>query len=172
MLRDVLESDWRIRILPVDPLVERIEKLKRREVAFDIGAGTGYFTVHLAKLFRKVYAVEKDFEMAKEISNKGLKNVGVIVTDKPPDIDFEVDFVLFADSLHEIEDREAYAKWVERHARAFAVIDWKKGACQSFGPPNAERLEIEYILNLFDGFELEVIDIYKCHYFIFGYALR
>ncbi len=164
--------DWRKRILPVDPLVERIKKLERRDVAFDIGAGTGYFTVHLAKLFKKVYAVEKEFERAKEISKKGLKNVGVIVTDKPPDIDFEVDFVLFADSLHEIEDKEGYAEWVEKHAKAFAVIDWKKEACQNFGPPIGKRLDLDYVVGLFKGFRVEVINVYECHFFVFGYVLR
>ncbi|ADB57481.1 class I SAM-dependent methyltransferase [Archaeoglobus profundus] len=172
MLSDILESDWRRKVLPVKPLLEKIEKLESRNVAFDIGAGTGYFTVHLAKFFRKVYAVEKDIEAVKKLANKGLRNVGIIVSDKPPEIDFEVDFVLFADSLHEIENREEYADWVKKHAKSFAVIDWKKESCLDIGPPSDRRLDIDYVLKLFKGFNIEVLNVYKCHYFIFGYVLR
>ncbi len=164
----VLESEWRRKILPPEPLIEKIKTLERRNVAFDIGAGTGYFTVHLAKLFKKVYAVEVNPEAVKILADKGLKNVGVILSEKPPEVDFEVDFVLFADSLHEIEDKEGYAKWVKEHAMSFAVIDWKRDTCTDFGPPREHRLSLEYVLNLFENFEIEVLDVYSCHFFVFG----
>ncbi len=166
----IMESDLRRKILPVEPLIEKIKELDKRDIAFDIGAGTGYFTVHLAKFFKKVYAVEKDVNAVNKLASKGLKNVGIIVSDKPIDIDFEVDFVLFADSLHEIEDKEGYANWVKRYARSFAVIDWKKDACLDFGPPSNLRLDINYVLDLFKDFNKEVLKVYKCHFFIFGYV--
>ncbi len=158
-------------MVPIDPLIERLRRLKRREIAFDIGAGTGYFTFHLAKLFKVVYAVEKDFEKAKKISEKGVKNVGVIVTDKPPEVDFDVDFVLFANSLHEIEDKGSYAEWVKRSSRTFAVIEWKRDACVNMGPPREVRIDPDYVIDLFDG-KTEVVDIHECFYMVFGYVLR
>ncbi len=163
----ILESDWRKRILPVEPLLERLRDLPRRDVAFDIGAGTGYFTVHLAKIFKRVYAVDVSLEMARILASKGLKNVGIIISERPPKIDFEVDFVLFADSLHEIECREEYADWCCEHARTLAVIDWKKD-CE-FGPPKNERIDEKIVRDLFDCFEFESIDAYECHFFLFGY---
>jgi len=57
----ILESEWRRRILPVEPLLKKVSKLNKKDIAFDIGAGTGYFTVPLAKVFKKVYAVEISF---------------------------------------------------------------------------------------------------------------
>lgn len=165
----VLESEWRKRILPVEPLIEKIEILKDREIAFDIGAGTGYFTVHLAKMFKRVYAVEVNPEAVKILANKGVENIGIILSEKPPEIDFEVDFVLFADSLHEIEDREGYVEWVKRHAKAFAVIDWKRNECTDIGPPLKHRIDEDEVIGFFeDAFELERIDAYKCHFFVFG----
>ncbi len=161
----ILESEWRKKILPVEPLIKKLESLPKRDVAFDIGAGTGYFTVHLAKLFRKVYAVEVNLEMAKILASKGLKNVGIIISEKPPEIDFKIDFVLFADSLHEIDCREEYVEWCCKHADSVAVIDWKKD-CE-FGPP--DRLDEGYVKSLLERcFDVENIDAYECHFFLFG----
>jgi len=166
----ILESDWRRKILPVEPLIERVRSLPRREVAFDIGAGTGYFTVHLAKIFKRVYAVDVSMEMARILASKGLKNVGIIISERPPEIDFDVDFVLFADSLHEIDCREEYAKWCCERAEYVAVIDWKKD-CE-FGPPKEERIDEEYARRLFECFDFESIDVYECHFFLFGQSSK
>ena len=163
----ILESDWRRQILPVEPLIEKLETLQRRDVAFDIGAGTGYFTVHLARLFRKVYAVEVSLEMARILASKGLKNVGIVISEKPPQIDFEIDFVLFADSLHEIDCREKYIEWCCKHARSVAVIDWNMD-CE-FGPPKRDRLDEDYVKELLERcFNVENIKAYRCHFFLFG----
>ena len=163
----ILESDWRKQILPVDPLIRKLETLPKRIVAFDIGAGTGYFTVHLAKLFKKVYAVDVSLDMAKILASKGLKNVGIIISEKPPQIDFEIDFVLFADSLHEIDCREEYIEWCCKYARSVAVIDWNMD-CE-FGPPKHDRLDEGYVKELLERcFEVESIKVYKCHFFLFG----
>jgi len=162
----VLESEWRKKILPPDPLIEKLKVLERRKIAFDVGAGTGYFTVHLAKLFEKVYAVECNLEFAKVLARKGIKNIGIIVTDKPPEIDFEIDFVLFADSLHEIECRDEYAEWCRKHARYLAVIDWNE-RCE-YGPPKEDRIDPSSVIELFDGFEFEELPVYECHFFLFG----
>ncbi len=163
----ILESDWRRQILPVEPLIEKLETLQRRDVAFDIGAGTGYFTVHLARLFRKVYAVEVSLEMARILASKGLKNVGIIISEKPPQIDFEIDFVLFADSLHEIDCREEYIEWCCKHARSVAVIDWNMD-CE-FGPPKRDRLDEDYVKEMLERcFDVENIKAYRCHFFLFG----
>ncbi len=163
----ILESEWRRKILPVEPLLRKVEGLRRRDVAFDIGAGTGYFTVHLARIFKRVYAVEVSVEMAKILASKGLKNVGVIISDRPPEIDFEVDFVLFADSLHEIDCREEYIDWCCAHSYSVAVIDWKM-ECE-FGPPREDRLDVEYVKKLLSRcFQVEDVDAYDCHFFLFG----
>ena len=163
----ILESEWRRQILPVDPLMEKLKELPKKDIAFDIGAGTGYFTVTLAKLFRKVYAVEINQEIAKILASKGLKNVGIIISEKPPKIDFEIDFVLFADSLHEIDEKEEYIEWTCENANAIAVIDWKKD-CE-FGPPKDDRLDESYVKGLLERcFKVESLDAYECHFFLFG----
>ena len=166
----VLESEERRKREPPERLAGEIERRVggvERGIAFDIGAGTGYFTEVLSGLFKKVYAVERSEKLARILASKGLKNVGVIVSEKPPPVDFEVDLVLFADSLHEISCRKEYARWCER-SKYLVVVEWKKGECLSCGPPDSHRLSVDEILTLFDSFEFEEIDIYPCHYVLFG----
>ena len=163
----ILESEWRKSILPVEPLLKKVNDLNKKDVAFDIGAGTGYFTVPLAKVFKKVYAVEISLDMAKILASKGVRNVGIIISDKPPKIEFDIDFVLFADSLHEIDDKEEYIMWVCEKADAVAVIDWRKDS--EIGPPKEDRLDEEFVRDLLERcFDVESINVYNHHFFLFG----
>jgi len=168
----VLESEGRKKSEPPERLTEEIKRrVKKRNVAFDVGAGTGYFTAELSKLFEKVYAVERSEKLARILSSKGLKNVGIIISEKPPLIDFDVDLTLFADSLHEISCREEYAKWCCEKSEHVVVVEWKKGVCQKAGPPDSHRLEEEEVIDLFNCFDFERIDLYPCHYVLFGSRL-
>jgi SAM-dependent methyltransferase len=164
----ILESEKRRRIEPAEKLVKEIvSRVKKRDVAFDIGAGTGYFTGILSRTFKKVYAVEKSEKLAGILHSKGFKNVGIIVSDVPPQIDFEVDLVLFADSLHEIPCKKEYAEWCKR-SKYVVIVDWKKDVCPDFGPPDAHRLSRESIIELFKDFNFKELEIYTCHFVLFG----
>ncbi len=163
---EILESEERRKSEPPERIEDLLKKVDRREVAFDVGAGTGYFTEVLSKHFRRVYAVERSEKLAYILHSKGLKNVGVIVSDKPPEIDFEIDLVLFADSLHEIACKEDYAEWCKK-SRYLIVIDWRKDKCMDVGPPQAHRLDVKQVKELFD-FEFEEYEIYPCHFVLFG----
>ena len=165
---EVLESKERRKAEPPEKLIDEIVKrVERREVAFDIGAGTGYFTQALSRVFKRVYAVERSEKLAKILHSKGLKNVGIIVSATPPPVDFEIDLVLFADSLHEISCKEEYAEWC-RKSRCIVIVDWKKGVCPDFGPRDDHRLSQESVVKLFRGFEFEELDLYRCHFVLFG----
>ncbi len=163
---EILESDWRKSILPVDRALDILKGLERREVAFDIGAGTGYFTEPLSRIFKRVYAVEVSLELARILASKGLKNVGIIISERPPDIDFNVDLVTFVDSLHEIDCKEEYADWCSRHAKYVLVIDWKKDA--EVGPPREDRLDERQVMDIFNDFKFKRFDLYKYHYVLLG----
>ncbi len=170
-----LESDKRREIQPPDPLVKFVSEIpdEIRQIAVDVGAGTGYFTVHLAKLFKKVYAIEISFEMAEYLIKKahesGLMNIGVIVSDKPPELDFNVDFVLFANVLHELSDPQSYIHWAASKSRTIVVIDWKKIETP-FGPPLDDRILEEDVITMLEreGLKVDEIDAYQYHYFIVG----
>jgi SAM-dependent methyltransferase len=173
--KHMLESDARKKIQPPYPLVKFISEIpnKMRRIAVDVGAGTGYFTVHLAKLFKKVYAVEVSFEMGeyliKRAHGSGLMNIGVIISDKPPELDFDVDFVLFGNVLHEMSNPQQYIRWASK-SRIVAVIDWKKVETP-FGPPLDDRIPEEDVIFMLEKERLKVKEIraYKYHYFVVGY---
>ena len=169
----VLESEERRKILPVEPLVELAKVLPEgmRKVAFDIGAGTGYYTIPLSRIFEKVYAVEVSSEMAmllrKRLEEEGIENIGIIVTEKPPDIDFRINLCLFANVLHEMEKPEEYLRWAAEKSDFVAVIDWKKVET-GFGPPLNERIDEEDMVKMLEstGLRVEKIEAFPYHYFL------
>ncbi len=173
--KHILESEEYRRILPVEPLIEAISEIEiRRNVAVDVGAGTGHFTIPLAKIFRKVYAIEISMEMAEYLHKKahsmGVKNIGVIVTERPPEL--KAEFALFANVLHEMKKPEEYLEWASKMNSVVAVIDWKENA--PFGPPLEERISEEEMAGLLGRFfdVIERRDAYRYHYFLLGKRSR
>lgn len=166
-----LESDFRKKILPKEPLIEFISSLapEDRRIALDVGSGTGYFTVVLARYFQKVYGVEVSRDMAdylaRRLQEEEIKNVGLIV-DERPQIDFEVDLAFFANVLHEVDNPESY---LDYRAKMIVVIDWKEEQT-SFGPPPDVRIPEERMVNMLEekGYKTKKIDAYQYHYFIVG----
>ncbi len=169
-----LESDSRKKILPKEPLVDFVSSLppEDRVTALEIGSGTGYFTVVLARYFHRVYGIEISRDMAeytaKRLENEGIKNVGLIVGEKPP-IDFEVDLAFFGNVLHEVDDPKEYLGY---RAKIVVVVDWKKENSEqtAFGPPSDERVSEEKILDMLEnkGYKTRKINAYHYHYFIVG----
>jgi len=83
----------------------------------DLGSGSGYFTVHLARAVGpsgKVYAVDVDEEMnehlRERVREEGLDNVEVILGefDDPLLPDGEVDVLFTSNTYHHLEDRPSY----------------------------------------------------------------
>ncbi len=166
---EVLISKEREKIQPIKPFEDVLRRIDDKNTAVDFGAGIGYFTVVLAEHFRRVFAVEAQEEMAEKLRKRldelGIRNVGIIVTDKPIDFDFEVDFLLFANVLHEVDDWKSLLEW-SKIAKYVAVIDWKKEE-MSFGPPVDERIDerdVEEELRKHFS-KVEKVDVYRYHYF-------
>ena len=152
---DQLDSPERRRALPIKEILRYILSLPvGRKVAVDVGAGTGYLTIPLSWVFRKVYAVEANPKMAKllekRLSERGITNVEVILSEKPPEIHETPDLVTFSLSLHEIEGWKDYLRWASR-AEYILVIEWCVDSPK--GPPREEKIPREALVNL-EGFEL------------------
>jgi len=118
-------------------------QLKSGQVVADIGAGTGFFTVRLARsqAVPKVYAVDIEPSMVEYVKQRaareGLKNVvavqaGADRTNLPE----PVDLVLIVDTYHHIPNRVAYFTALKAHLKPgarLAIIDFRKDAPS--GPP-------------------------------------
>ena len=113
----------------------------------DLGAGTGYFTVRLArsKAAPLVYAVDVEAAMVKYVreraAKEGLKNVvAVQASADRANLPAPVDLVLIVDTYHHLPSRVAYfselRKMLKPSAR-LAIIDYRKGA--PGGPPDEFR---------------------------------
>ncbi len=166
-----LESHFRKKILPQEPLIEVVSGLgpEDRRIALEVGSGSGYFTVVLAKYFEKVYGIEISTGMgeylAESLQDEGIKNVGLIVAEKPQ-IDFEVDLAFFGNILHEVEDPKSY---LDYRAKIIVVVDWKEGET-SFGPPSEVRISEERMVEMLEGkgYKTKKIGAYQYHYFLVG----
>jgi SAM-dependent methyltransferase len=121
--------------------------LKPGQIVADIGAGTGYFTVRLAKASSKpkVYAVDIEPSMVEHVRHRamhdGLTNVAAVLAGADrTNLPEPVDLILMVDTYHHIPKRAAYfreLKTVMRPGARLAIIDFRKGAPS--GPPEEFR---------------------------------
>jgi ubiquinone/menaquinone biosynthesis C-methylase UbiE len=145
--RKTLEQPSRIEGLKIPEIVASLN-LKPGEVVADLGAGTGVFSVPMAKGVGpngKVYSVEIDKgylpiieEKAKDAQVSNVRTVlGEFGSPKLPSQD--VDIAFMHDVLHHVEDRAGYLKnsatYIKRTGR-FVVIDFKADQSPHKDQPN------------------------------------
>lgn len=111
-----LESGRRLASLEIDEVVDRIG-LRPGEVAADLGAGTGVFSIPMARAVGSegmVISVEVDPGFLPMIQEKareaGVDNVSTVLGEfgDPRLPRRDVDVAFFHDVLHHVEDRRAY----------------------------------------------------------------
>ena len=120
----------------------------------DLGAGTGYFSVRLAKAVPQgtVYAVDIEPAMlahiAKRASAAGLTNiVTVTAAQRSLALPAPVDVLLIVDTYHHLPDRVAYFRDVQKVLKPggrVAIIDFRKDSPE--GPPAQFRFDAEQIV--------------------------
>ncbi len=88
----------------------------------DLGAGSGYFTVHLARAVGpsgRVYAVDVDAEMneylEERLAEEGIENVEVVLGEFEDPLlpDGQIDLLFTSNTYHHIQDRPAYFRRVQ-----------------------------------------------------------
>ncbi len=135
---DPARDQWQLPARVIDAL-----QLKSGQLVADIGAGTGYFTVRLAKspAAPRVYAVDIEPSMVEYVKQRalreGLKNVvavqaGADRTNLPE----PVDLVLVVDTYHHIPNRVAYFTALKarmKQGARLAIVDFRKDSPD--GPP-------------------------------------
>jgi ubiquinone/menaquinone biosynthesis C-methylase UbiE len=122
----------------------------------DLGAGTGYFSVHLAKAVGsqgRVLAIDVEPKLVDYMKERAAKAhlaqlVPVLApTDDPKLPERGVDLVLIVDTWHHIDDRLHYlaklAAGLKKDGRV-AVVDFKKGDFP-VGPPDAHKLTADAV---------------------------
>jgi cyclopropane fatty-acyl-phospholipid synthase-like methyltransferase len=127
--------------------------LKRGQAVADIGAGTGYFTVRLAKseAAPKVYAADIEPSMVSYLSERAAQEhlsnvVAVQAAADTPNLPETVDLVLIVDTYHHIGGREAYFRKLAKSLRPggrVAIVDFRLDSPE--GPPKEFRFTPEQI---------------------------
>jgi SAM-dependent methyltransferase len=127
--------------------------LKAGESVADIGAGTGYFTIRLAKSAAKpvVYAVDIEPAMVEHtLGSAKLERLGNVIGVKADadrtNLPAPVDVVLIVDTFHHLPNRVAYFRALKQELKPgarLAIIDWRKDSPE--GPPVEFRYSPEQI---------------------------
>ena len=112
--------------------------LQRGQTVADIGAGTGYFAIRLAKSPEAptVYALDIEPSMIDYVTRRAaaenLKNVTAVLTPaEKANLPEPVDLVLIVNTYHHIPNRVAYFRDLRRSMKALArlaIIDYRPGA--------------------------------------------
>jgi SAM-dependent methyltransferase len=122
----------------------------------DVGAGTGYFTVHLARAVGRdgvVVAEDVEPEMVAWLSERaqrdGLANVKAHLgsADDPKLLPGSLGRVLVVDTWHHVDDRPAFAKKLAdalQPGGAVFIVDFTRDS--PHGPPPAMRLAPEAVM--------------------------
>jgi cyclopropane fatty-acyl-phospholipid synthase-like methyltransferase len=145
---DPARDEWQMPARVIDAL-----ELEPGQVVADIGAGTGYFTVRLAKApaAPRVYAVDIEASMVNYVrqraAKEGLRNVvAVQAAADRTNLPEAVDLVLIVDTYHHIPARAAYFTGLKKQMKPgarLAIVDFRKDAPE--GPPKEFRFTPEEI---------------------------
>lgn len=148
------ENPERERWQKPDEVIAALKIAPGQKVA-DIGAGTGYFSVRLAKLPAKpaVYAADLETKMVEFLRERAAKErltniTAVQASEKSPNLPEAMDLILIVNTYHHIGSRVDYFRTLKKSLRPggrVAIVDWKKDA--PMGPPEPFRFSPEQIEN-------------------------
>lgn len=122
-------------------------------VVADLGAGTGYFAVRLARRLPsgRVYGVDVEPDMVRHLAERARRErldnlVAVAAAPDAPNLPEKVDLVLLVNVYHHIDERERYFDRLEDDLRPggrVAIVDFRLDA--PAGPPRATRIAGERV---------------------------
>lgn len=123
----------------------------------DIGAGSGYFSIRLAKAGAKVIAADVDDEfqgfIRRRIQEEGLEDLAIelrkLPYDDPSLKEEEVDMVFMVNVYHHIEERPAYfskAKKGIAKGGELVIIDYFKTDL-AVGPPLGHKVSMDVVIS-------------------------
>ncbi len=146
---DPARDSWQMPARVIDALA-----LSPKASIADIGAGTGYFSIRLAKAApgATIYAVDIEPSMLahirKRAAGEGLKNVVTVrASGTSPSLPRAVDLVIIVDTYHHLPSRLAYFRELKKSLAVgarVAIIDFRKDSPE--GPPPEFRFEADQII--------------------------
>jgi SAM-dependent methyltransferase len=127
--------------------------LQRTDRVADLGAGTGYFSVRIAKLLPegKLFSVDIEPEMLRHLRERAHHEnlslmVPILASAESANLPEPVDLVLVVDTYHHIDNRVAYFSKLKASLRPngrLAIVDFKADSPE--GPPPEHRIPPEKV---------------------------
>jgi ubiquinone/menaquinone biosynthesis C-methylase UbiE len=146
---DPARDTWQMPARVIDAL-----RLPSNAAVADIGAGTGYFAVRLARAVRDgiVYAVDIEPSMLQHIRTRAAgEHLGNVLTVQAgatsPNLPKPVDVVMVVNTYHHLPNRPAYFCELTKSLAPggqLVIIDFRKDSPE--GPPPAFRFEADQII--------------------------
>ena len=129
--------------------------LKPSMTVADVGAGTGYFTVRIARAVPSGQVIATDIEpdmirhLGERAKSEQLANIRAVLAtgDDPALAPASVDRILIVDVWHHVADRKRYAAGLARALRPgglIAIVDFTAESHR--GPPPMHRLAPEVVI--------------------------
>lgn len=153
-----LEGEHRREMIPVESVLPRMS-LRKDDVAVDLGAGTGYFTLPISEVCASVIAVDIEPKMLSalrsRLTERARGNVWLVrgeITSLPI-ASGSVEHVLAAFVYHEVDSQERLIRECHRVLRpsgTLTVIDFQKRFAGD-GPPYWVRKRPEHVLSAGKG---------------------
>lgn len=152
-----------------DEVMRYLGKLKGKTVV-DIGAGSGYFSLRLARAGAKVIAADVDDRflnfLRERVEKEGLSQqieVRKFPYERPELRKHEVDMVLLVNTYHHIDERIAYFSLLREAMKpggALIVIDFFK-IDLPVGPSVGHKLSVDEVVNELKaaGYHIEEVDV-------------
>lgn len=172
----VLESEERKNWQNSGEIINLLE-LKPDYVVADLGCGTGYFSIPMARKVKKVYGIDIQNEMLtfleQKIRKQKIENIKTLLSkeNKIPLQDQSVNLLISVNTLHEFRDKGSIINEMRRVLKAdgqIAIVDFRKEDT-NVGPPVSIRVSKEQAKSLFKKNGLKALKTYdlKFHYLIF-----
>jgi ubiquinone/menaquinone biosynthesis C-methylase UbiE len=171
-LADLLMSPERKKWQDPERILDQIG-IDENTIAADLGCGPGFFTLPLALRLgktAKIYAIDqsalmlahlkKNLESAvpKDVARKVMVvQADVLQTDIP---EASVNLVIFANLLHDLEDRAAFFQEIKRISTGnsrIVDIDWDRRETDDMGPPMEIRLSEDASRKILQGNGFRVV---------------
>jgi ubiquinone/menaquinone biosynthesis C-methylase UbiE len=136
--------------------------LRQGEVVADIGSGSGYFTLRLARAVGdtgRVYAVDVSPDMIRHLNRRlrdaGIRNVVPVLADADDPLlpDASVDRFVIVDTWHHVEDQPKYLGLLKRMLKPGGQvihIDFQKRELP-VGPPPGMKIAREDLVKQMEG---------------------
>ena len=170
---DPARDKWQMPSRVIDALA-----LKSGAKVADIGAGTGYFSMRLAKTPGvSVFAVDIEPNMIEYLKNraateKAANVTAVLASPNSPNLPEPVDVILVVDTYHHLPNRPAYFRDLRKSLKPggrIAIVDFRKDAPD--GPPVHFRFTPQQIQEEMKqaGYQLETAHDFlpRQHFLIF-----